>query len=295
MSDFETVLNEGWRDHERDMSGVAARLEEHLPLVTDGAKASRWAMLATHLVGQHLKDWPRAERICAEAARRAGTGRDAAPAWASVAVTRHLAGETAGALAAEATAATLDPGEAAALAVRVRMLLAEAWSGAGRPREAGALYEAALSLARALGAKTSVDRLVAVVSNNLASALVARGDRTVEETALMERAAAAAREFWLRVGDWTNDERADYLLAIVANVAGKPSEALAFAERGLATIARHGSEPADEACLSAALAAALRALGRDRASALARADRAVASILDPSTREWVAAEVAKAR
>lgn len=62
----------------------------------------------------------------------------------------------------------------------------------------------------------------------------------------MRQAADAAHVYWLGCGDWTNDERALYLKAMVANAIDDPSTALRLAERALDIIAEHGGEQVDE-------------------------------------------------
>jgi tetratricopeptide (TPR) repeat protein len=294
---FDDLMRGGWADHEKDTVGVATRLEAGVGLVEGALQATKFAGLAAHAVGQHLGDWTRAARLCAAAAERAGSGKDAAPAWTSLAVARHLAGDVAGALAAETKAVALDPPEAAVTLARTRMLLAEGLAGAGRWAEAIGVFSSALDLVSNLGPKSPVARTVAVVGHNLAMALVEKPDRSEVESSAMQRAAMASRIYWLQVGDWRNDERADWDLATVANARGKYEEAAAFAERGLKTIAQNEPEPADSVFLYAALAVAMRGLGRpdEQARAIRAAERLAEGIEDADTRQFALGEVAKAR
>lgn len=111
----------------------------------------------------------------------------------------------------------------------------------------------------------------------------------------MERAANASRLFWLRVGNWVNDERADYLLSLVHTALGRADDGRAFAERGLQTIADNGEEKVDEAFLHLACARAGRTQGDDAAhgESLARAD-ALAAGFDAGLKDWFAGQRVKA-
>ena len=129
------------------------------------------------------------------------------------------------------------------------------------------------------------------MSNNLASELLERETRTPAQDGWMDRAARAARTFWLRVGDWQNDERADYLLSMVHTALGRPADGRACAERGLATIAANGADPVDAAFLHLARARACRDL-EDRAAhdaAMARAEALAAAFDDALRRDFDAA------
>ena len=242
---FDDLIASGWSDHDRDTPGVAARLEQGAGLVSDAGQAAKFTRLVTHAVGQHLKDWPRAGRICSAVVERFSPDDALAPALGDLAVAHYLSGQIVPALRTEARAlAAAGPGAQGAL-VKIRMLVAEALSAEGRTEEALALYRAALDLSGPPGAAHGAERTIAVVSNNIASALLERPARSGEEDEFMTRAAEAARAFWLKAGDWRNDERSDYLLALVANARGRPEEAIAFAERGLATIEANGEERVD--------------------------------------------------
>ena len=174
-------------------------------------------------------------------------------------------------------------------------MLASALNGSRRPQEAAPVYEGALGLARALGDGAPA-RAIAVASNNLASDLLKSASRSAAESALMRLAADAAHEYWLKCGDWMNDERALYLKAMVANALDDPNTALKQAERALAIIAEHGGEPIDETFLQLTRAEALKLTGDTEASerALAQADARAGAWDDEGLRSWYAAERARA-
>jgi hypothetical protein len=181
--------------------------------------------------------------------------------------------------------------------LRTRLLVAEALLAVDRSDEACAVLDAALDLADALPKDSPATRAAAVSTNGFASALLERPARTPAEDARMLRAARASRTLWLRTGDWTNDERADYLMALVSNAVGNHADAVLHAERALGTIEKNGEEPVDAAFLHLALATAHRGLGlaRAHAASLARADRLAAAFDDAGIRAWYDGEAAKAR
>jgi hypothetical protein len=296
-TDLATLLQEGWRDHDKETEAVAARLEGAVPRAEKPEHAAGILHLGNHAIGQHLGDWPRAARLGERMLAHWGARPATAGMLASVAVARHLVGDVAGALATEARAAALAPAEAASALLRTRLLVAEGMLATGRGAEAGVVLDAALELAAALPKDAPIQRMVAVSTNSVASELMERPSRTPDEDARMLRAAHASRRAWLAVGDWTNDERADYLLALVSLAAGSPADAVLHAERALTTIQRGGEEPVDAAFVNLALARAYRGLGlaSEHAAALAEADRLAAGFADPGIRSWYDGEAAKAR
>jgi len=294
---FDAMIDAGWAKHDRDPKGVAERLESGVGLVRDASQAGKYAHLANHVLGEALGDWPAAVRLTASAILRVARSQELIPAFCSLAVARFMAGDPAGSLAAESAAIALDPTSAPATCVRARMLVAQAVAGAGRWEECRRLYFAALELADTLGEPGSADRSVAVASNNIASAILELAARTQELDDLMERAAQAARTYWLRAGDWRNDERADYLLALVSNALGRHEEALAFASRGLATIRAGGEENVDQAFLHVARARAHRGLGEtgEAAREIEAAEALGRGFGDAGLERRLADEIAKVR
>ncbi|HEX3918770.1 MAG TPA: hypothetical protein VHW60_15645 [Caulobacteraceae bacterium] len=292
------VLKHGLAYHDAESERLAAELEAAAVEARDWpARWGEFAHLCVHTVGEHLGDWPRAARILQ--ALLAGQTPDAetAPVWARLALARLLAGDPAGAAAAElAWMAAAEQGVTAA-ALELKFLLVAALVGTGRAAEAAPVYSAALTLARGLG-DAAPARAIAVASNNLGSELLEQPTRTAEEDALMRQAAEAAHDFWLMCGDWTHDERARYLRALVANALGAPAEGLAQADTALAIIAAHSPRPVDEAFLHLARARSHHLLGDAVASAsdLARSDAAAVRWdgLDEDLVTWHAEERARA-
>ncbi|HEY1753362.1 MAG TPA: hypothetical protein VGG29_19045 [Caulobacteraceae bacterium] len=291
---LDNLLTEGFDHHAAEPERLARELEA---ASLDGAGAAtlvEFLRVATHTIGEHLGDWPRARRLAERALEGRTPAAETAKAWAHLSVARLLAGDTAGGLAAELAFLGASSSGPETAMIEARFMLVAALVGSGRTGEAAALYDAALGLARALG-EAAPHRAVGVASNNLATELLEEASRTPDEDALMRRAAEASHEFWLQCGDWRNDERGRYLKALVANVLGEPAQGLAHAQAGLAIIAANGEAPIDFAFLTLASAHALKLAGdaAQSAAALAVSDAAAAGWEDPELRTWYADERAR--
>jgi uncharacterized protein YndB with AHSA1/START domain len=121
-------------------------------------------------------------------------------------------------------------------------------------------------------------RMQAVESNNSTWELIEKSDRTAEDDEDMLRRAYAAAYHWDRAAgrDPKNAARADWLLAKVQLLTGRPELSLHHAQRCLATCVGHGLVDFDLAYAHEATGRALRALGRDEEAASAwEAARAV--------------------
>ena len=292
---LDQLISECWRDHANDTVAVAARLEVALELVREAPQAAQYSNIVNHVVGEHLNDWRHAATLVSSAASRLKEEPASASTFIALCVAQWLAGDVTEAVVAEGRALKLAGGNPLATLSRARMQLVTGLMGLKRHEEAARVYASALEMAAAIGDKSAADRAVAVTSNNLASELCERATRTPVQTELMLKAALAARTHWLRAGDWMNDERADYLLALCHNAANLHAQALEFARRGLSTIARNGKEDVDAAFLHLCAA---RALGAQGLSAERQAELTQADILsesfDAGTKEWFGKERAKA-
>ena len=117
----------------------------------------------------------------------------------------------------------------------------------------------------------------------------------------MAQAAEAAHAYWNRVGTWVNDERGDYLKALVYSALERPAEGRACAERGLHTILENreqgDEEKVDEAFLLLARAGACRNLQDSEAHAASLAGaEAIATTFDKQgLTDWFNEELAKVR
>ncbi|HVN01269.1 MAG TPA: hypothetical protein VMT68_13755 [Caulobacteraceae bacterium] len=288
---LDILLYEGFGDHASAAADYAAQLEDAATRDVDAGHLVQFAKVGTHTIGEHLADWPRAVRLAERLLAGRSPDAQTARAWAYLAVARLLAGDGSGAAAAE-TAACLGAGaDFRPIAVETKFLLVAALVGCGRAADAAPIFGGALELARALG-EAAPARAIAVAANNLASELLEAPERSSDEAALMRLAADAAHEFWLKCGDWRNDERARYLKALVANVLGQPDAALAHVDAALGLIAQHGEAPVDETFLRLAKAHALWMSGDAALSAteLAAADAAASAWDDPGLASWYADE-----
>ncbi len=96
-------------------------------------------------------------------------------------------------------------------------------------------------------------------------------------------------------GDWTHDERARYLKALVANALGEPAVAKQHADDALAIIAANSPRPIDQTFLTLARANARRRLGDDGwRDDLAASDADAAGWDDDGLVQWHAEERARA-
>ena len=283
------LIQQGWAKHHSATGEVAALLEEGVNLVEDSKGAANFMNLVSHCIGGHLNNRARALSLC-EAAFARIEGEPEPPAALYLAVARRLGGDEAGAQQMQQKL-----GDDDAALVRVNMLVAEGHMNGNDWTNTVALYEETLTTAEGLAEGNSAERVCAVVSNNIASALLEVDERTEAQNAVMERAAHAGKLFWGRVGNWVNSERADYLLALVYNELGQSDKGRAFAEAGLKTIEEaEGEENVDEAFLHLARARACRDGGDSEAhtASIERA-KALAADFDEGLTSWFEGELAK--
>jgi tetratricopeptide (TPR) repeat protein len=280
------LLSDGWDYHATQSERLAGELEAAAATPVGADDLVPFVRLATHTIGEHLEDWPRARRL--DERLLAGRAPDAATAkaWAHLSIARSLAGDPAGAAEAELTFLGAAADFRAAL-IEARFMLVAALVGCGRSDEAIPLFRAALELARGLG-EAAPARAVAVASNNLGYDLVEEPTRTPDEDAVMRLAADAALEFWRKCGTWKQEAAALTLTARVANLLGEPDRALADADAALAVIAAGGEAPAAGAILRVVRSASLGLKGdaAGQAHELAEADRAAAALEDPDAKAF---------
>jgi hypothetical protein len=290
---LETLLRDGWAYHDTESERLAAELEAVATVAGD--QLNPFLRLASHTIGENLADWPRARRL----AERVLDGRDPTVethmAWARLSVARLLAGDAALAIAAELACLAAAGDRRLTSLIEARFWLVAAMLGSKRLADAAAVYGGALALARQAG-EAAPFRSIAAVSNNLAFEIVEAGSRSPEQQALMTIAADAAHEFWLRCGDWINQERALYLKALVANELGETDEALTHAEEALAIIDANGTRPIDAARLRLVRARAFALRGDEDSwqREVSLADLAAAQSPDAALKAAFAQERAKA-
>jgi hypothetical protein len=287
---LETLLNGGWDYHDTQSERLARELEAAAAGVAPALLAP-FLELATHTIGEHLRDWPRALALGKRVLEGHAPIAETAKAWERLYVAAVLAADLTGAAEIELTCLKV-AGDAIASLLNMRFMLANALVGAKRNDDGARLYRSALDFAGRIEGSPHLHRSIAVASNNLGWTLYEMPSRTAEEEALMRLAADASLTFWGRCGTWINEERALYLKSLVALVAGDAQTALTCAEAALAVIAANGDRPLDAARLHLARAGSLAALGHidGRAAALADADTAAGKLTSDDLKRQFAVE-----
>lgn len=291
--EFDELINSGWGRHETETEQLALDLLGAVELVEDAGQAAAFSALASHTLGEHMGNWGGAATLIEGALH----GLSDAPALTSTVILLGVAQEFAG--DAEAAASSFErarglAGDDALVAVRTHFARASAYMGVGDSKLLIQEHRAGLEKVAAMADKAGVDRLVAIISNNLASHLLGLETLSDEESNGMLEIAAAARTAWFRAGDWVQRERADYLMALVHNRLADWEAGLKAADEALATIAANGEEPIDEAFLQLARAQAFNGLQEqaERDSALGVAD-ALASEWGDGLKAWYEEQRAK--
>lgn len=288
---LEDFLKDGWARHDSETTEVAKSLEDGVSLVEptgpDGAAA--YMNLVNHAIGDHAKDRARAQRVCEAVYARLTDLGNKAPCL-QLAVARRLAG-------AEALAEEVERelGDDEATRLRVQLFVAQGKAHEGEWDDFGEIYSKCLNVAKGLAAGHAAERAVAIVSNNVATILLELEERDERQDEWLERAALTARTNWIRIGDWMNDERADYLLARVYNSLGRSAKGLEYAQRGLNTIATRGEERVDQAFLELAVAESYKSLdqGEEQGAAIERAKALAAGFEGDGLTSWFEGELAK--
>jgi tetratricopeptide (TPR) repeat protein len=279
-------IDAGWARHDRESERLARELEEVAGAAVRDELLAPFVHLATHAIGEHLGDWRRAlalgNRVLAERTPTSET----ANAWGRVHVAAVLANASVEAVDLELSCLKACGGDPAATLLDMRFMLIGALVGSKRIDEAGRLYRGALEMVGQIGASSSLDRQIAATSNNLGWELYEMSSRSDAEDALMALCAETGVAFWLKCGNWVNEERALYLRALVSNARGNPEAALADVDKALAVIAANGERPLDGALLHLARASALGALGDagGASKAIADADAAASRLAAPELR-----------
>ena len=255
------LISNGWSYHETASERLAQELEAADLAELEGDESAEALRLSNHTIGEHLGDWARArqfaERVCSRGhLRSAGAG-------AHLAVARYMDGAMAAAQQAEIESLGAAQDSTSAY-LAFKALLGSALAGSGRFADAGLVLSAANELASAQDAPMPSDREMAVVNNNVASALHATEDLDSEHHGLMLSCAEAALRFWRICGTWMNEQRALYLLALVSNRGGDFRQGLEHALAALDVIEANGGENVDEAFIRLAAAVAYAGFGYER-------------------------------
>jgi hypothetical protein len=286
----EARLAEAIRIHDDDPWAARTLLLPLAGQLTAPDDLVRLAWLATHVLGGLLKRWPEALTIVGQAVAAAGSPR--ADMLRSLAIAATLAGDVLEAAKAEADLAALLSAPVDDCAALVRLLVIEQDLARDKLDRWLPLVDAAAARAEAIDGPAALLRFLAITANNSASTMLDWHPAATGATAgAMERLARLSFRCWHAVGGWLQQERAHYLMALVLNAIGQPTEAARHARAGLALIEANEPEPVDRCFHQLALARALKALGDADGSAAALAD---AASLTPGLDEYWQGEYGKA-
>ncbi|WP_322095633.1 hypothetical protein [Paraburkholderia bannensis] len=257
------------QNHDDAPLAAADELRRLAKLDVPSDQLSRFAWLVDHVIGEKQGAWAEAYGLIKQAIESHETLQ--LPVLRYAAVAAHLGGYLPAGIALERRMMRESlSGDQASTAVRSGAL-----SFGVTPENAVDICASLLSIVESVSRwsePSGVDSLVAGSLNNIVSALLEQDRETVghaDVSAAMIMAAEAARTLWYRAGTWVNQERADYLCALVFNRLGDYVKALDAAERGQQVIETRGSEDVDRAFLILESARALIGLSR-RADATER-------------------------
>ena len=280
---FSAFNDRAWNDHADDAAGVAQRLADALPLVTDETQLNQLMTLAHHVHGEHLGRWHDGialiERLAAlPVFVEGGASGQARRRWvASLRLSDASAVSTPG-------LDSLSPSDRIRVGAMAAANLAERDTA-----RADRLLRAALDLAQRadLPATDPMHRALAVTGNNLTCTLESKPARSADERALMILAAQTARQHWAIAGTWLETERAEYRLAMTWLQAGDPERAREHAQACLEIVEANQGAALERFFGWEALGRVERAAGNPagHAHALASAREAFAG-LDEGDRGW---------
>jgi len=242
---IESLIEQGWAEHDKDSAGVFERTSAAIPTIDDAKHLPAVAALIVHAAGEHLGRFREAlaalDRLAALPVHRAGSA-EAQALLRSRAALLLAAGDRA------AAEDCIERAHAAGLPVastraRVLAVASAALAGQRQTPRAIALFEEALALA-AYGPKKDdpAARALAVTGNNLAASLEEKPGRSAEEDRLLELASKTGRRFWEIAGTWLEVERAEYRLAMSYLALGRASQALVHAKECRAICEKNGAD-----------------------------------------------------
>lgn len=276
------------QDHDADLAGAAARLRAIAPSALEVDDLASYSWLVNHVIGEKGHDWPGARALLEALPALAGQppvvlrNRAVAFAMSGAALQSWQAeGELAQALACGPTLA----------ATAVRLGALQHLAGSADPRLVATSLTPCVQAIEAAPAGGPVLAMAARAINNAVSGWLehpqpATADPSV--AAAMTRAARCCKTIWQHAGTWMQVERADYLIALVANALADWEAAARAARDGIRMIEANGSEDVDRAFLLLELARARHGMGEGEAARTARdASFALAERFDePGLREW---------
>ena len=292
---LQKLLDNGWLYHDKESERLAHELEVAAESGVGPDILVPFLHLSTHTIGEHLGDWARALRLGKQVLDGRAPTFETAKGWARLQVVAVLADEPIEAADLELSYLKAIGGDLEAAVLDMRFMLIDALISSARLAEAMRLYGSAVPLIEQIDSSNLLDRTVASVSNNLGWELYETASRSPDMDALMQLCAETSLTFWLKCGNWVNEERALHFRALVSNVTGDPESALADTDRALAVIDSRGQRPLDTALLHLTRASALAAIGDEngKSRAIADADAAASKLTAPDLRAQFASERAR--
>ena len=143
---LQQLLDEGWAYHDTERERLAGELETAAAGGVPIGLETPFVRLATHTIGEHLADWPRAAALARRVLADRAPQDDTVPAWESACVAAIMAADAVGAAELELDALGAARAPMASL-LAMRIGLVEALANAGRVGEAGRLLHGTLALA----------------------------------------------------------------------------------------------------------------------------------------------------
>jgi len=289
------LLDDGWAYHDEESERLVRELEVAAESGVGPDLLVPFLHLYIHTTGEHLGDWARALAV----GKRVLDGRtpsvETAKGWARLQVAAVLAGDFIEAADLESSCIKATGGDPGAVILDMRFMLIGALVSSKRLAEAARLYRGTVAVVEQVQSSDFLDRTVAAVSNNLGWELYEMTSRSPDVDNLMRACADTSLQFWLKCGNWINEERALYFRARVSNAVGARDSALADADKALSVIDAHGPRPLDAALLHLVRASALHALGdaSGKSRAIADADAAASKLTAPDLQAQFASERAR--
>lgn len=283
MNAMDTFLEQAWKDHAEDSLAVAARLSEGLALVESDDHVARLAMLAHHVLGEHLRRWGEAIEYLNALGARGAHGDVGAAALARCQASLRLSSD------AKYELNALGESDRSRAYVMAACNLAVM-----DPTRASPLLEQAVARAGSLPDADPGVRSAAAFSNNIACNLREHEPMSALHRELMLQAAQIARTYWERAGTWREVERAEYQLSLCWLAAGDAKRAMEHATTCDTIVQQNGDEPLEVFFAAETLALAARALGDEPAhgKAIDKAKVAFAA-LQAEDQDWCRATLEK--
>jgi hypothetical protein len=276
------------QDHDADLVGAAARLRAIAPSALEADDLASYSWLVNHVIGEKGHDWPGARALLEALPALAGEPpvvlRNRAVAFA-------MSGAALQAWQAESELAQALACGPALAATAVRLGALQHLAGTTDPLLVAATLVPCVHSIESAPAGGPVLTMAARAINNAVSGWLEHPQPATTDplvAAAMSRAARCCKTVWQHAGTWLQVERADYLIALVANALADWEAAAHAARDGIRMIEANGGEDVDRAFLLLELARARHGMGEVEAARTARdASFALAERFDePGLREW---------